>query len=480
MDCLKVDPEYRSIPVSGISSDSRTILSGHIFAALKGSTVDGSNFIKNAVASGAVAVIAEKKTDILGYFGPILRSESPRRALSLLSSRFYPEQPPTIAAVTGTAGKTSVASFLRQIWHFLGYESAMIGTIGVEKAGGYIHNIDSPLTTPDPVFLHQLLTTLSREGVTHCSIEASSHGLSQRRLDGVRLTVGGFTNLGRDHMDYHLNMDDYLAAKLILFNDLLDQDQPAVIFSDDAYSHAAIDCALARKLDVRTVGRHGSFLSLKRVKQNRFSQIAEIEFDGLSYIVELPIAGEFQLTNALIAAAMAFSTGIDVDASAVFSSLEFLKSAPGRLQLIGQSSDGVPVYVDYAHKPDALQKVLEVLRPYTTGKLTLVFGCGGNRDKGKRAVMGEIAERMADRVIVTDDNPRDEDPAKIRHSIIRRAPKAIEIADRRKAIHVAVSMLRAGDCLIVVGKGHENGQIVGEITVPFSDCQVLEEALHTS
>ena len=306
-------------------------------------------------------------------------------------------------------------------------------------------------------------------------MEASSHGLDQRRLDGVRLAAAGFTNLGRDHLDYHPTIEDYLAAKLRLFDTLMAPGQPAVIFADDAFSQPVIDTARARGLDVRTVGHHGDFLCLKRLEQHRFSQIGEIVHQGRLHRVELPLAGEFQMANALVAAGLAIATGSDPDDA--LGALANLKGASGRLELIGQTGDGATAYVDYAHKPDALENVLKALRPYTTGKLVVVFGCGGDRDKGKRPIMGEIAQRLADVVIVTDDNPRTEDAATVRAEILAAAPDAIEIADRGAAIEHAVGQLQAGDSLVVAGKGHEGGQIVGTETLPFSDHQAVAAAL---
>jgi len=348
----------------------------------------------------------------------------------------------------------------------------MIGTTGVVAPGRVDYGT---LTTPDPVKLHSLLADLAGDGVTHCSMEASSHGLDQHRLDGVRLSVAGFTNLGRDHLDYHPTVEEYLAAKMRLFDGLMQKSQPAVIYADDEYSGAAIEAAQKGGLKVLTVARGGEYLSLKRVEQRRFTQEAEIEHNGVIHHVTLPMAGEFQLANALVAAGMAIATGSR--ATDVLKSLETLKGAPGRLELIGQAGNGAPAYVDYAHKPEALENVLLALRPYTTGKLVLVFGCGGDRDQGKRPIMGEIAERLADVVIVTDDNPRTEDATLVRAQILAATPSATEIADRRDAIREAVELLEAGDCLVVAGKGHEEGQIVGTEVLPFSDHTEVANAL---
>jgi UDP-N-acetylmuramoyl-L-alanyl-D-glutamate--2,6-diaminopimelate ligase len=306
-------------------------------------------------------------------------------------------------------------------------------------------------------------------------MEASSHGLDQRRLDGVKLAAGGFTNLGRDHMDYHPTVEDYLRAKLRLFDTLLPKGAPAVIFADDQWSKPTIDAAKAAGLNVLTVGRHGDFLTLKRVEHERFRQRAEIVADGVLHEVDLPLAGDFQIYNALVSAGLAAATGTPV--AAALAALEHLKGAPGRLDLAGTTKDGAPVYVDYAHKPDALENVLAAVRPFTTGRVVVVFGCGGDRDRGKRPIMGEIATRLADLVIVTDDNPRSERPEDIRKAILAAAPGAIEIGDRHQAIREAIAALHAGDTLIVAGKGHEEGQTIGNETFPFSDHEEVRKAL---
>jgi UDP-N-acetylmuramoyl-L-alanyl-D-glutamate--2,6-diaminopimelate ligase len=402
----------------------------------------------------------------------LVATRNPRRALALAAARFYPRQPAVIAAVTGTSGKTSVAAFTRQIWEQAGFSAASIGTTGVVAPGRSEYG---SLTTPDPVALHRLLSELADAGVTHASMEASSHGLDQCRLDGVKLAAGGFTNLGRDHMDYHPTVEDYHRAKLRLFDTLLPKGAPAVIFADDPWSQPTIEAARAAGLEVLTVGRRGEFLKLKRVEHERHRQRAEVEADGVLHEIDLPLAGDFQIANALVSAGLAISTGTSVDKALI--ALEKLKGAPGRLDLVGTTANGAPVYVDYAHKPDALENMLASVRPFTTGRVIVVFGCGGDRDRGKRPIMGEIATRLADVVIVTDDNPRSEAPEAIRAAILAAAPGAIEIGDRRKAIHEAVAMLHAGDTLIVAGKGHEVGQTVGAETVHFSDHEEVRSAL---
>ncbi len=458
--------------VTGLSSDSRQVVPDGLFFALAGSKADGAAYAADAVARGAAAVVAARGSRLAGLAVPVLHVDDPRLALALSAARFFGAQPETMVAVTGTSGKTSVAAFTRQIWEQAGLVAASIGTTGVVAPGRIEYG---SLTTPDPVALHRLLAELAAAGVTHASMEASSHGLDQRRLDGVRLKAGGFTNLGRDHMDYHPTVEDYHRAKLRLFDALLPKGAPAVIFADDPWSEPTEKAARAAGLDVLTVGRHGAFLKLKRVEHERRRQRAEVEAEGVLYEIDLPLAGDFQISNALVAAGLAIATG--TSAAKALAALERLQGAPGRLDLVGTTSAGAPVYVDYAHKPDALENVLKAVRPFTTGKVIVVFGCGGDRDRGKRPIMGEIATRLADVAIVTDDNPRSEEPASIRAAIMAAAPGAIEIGDRRKAIHEAVAMLAAGDTLIVAGKGHEEGQTIGAETLHFSDHEEVRAAL---
>lgn len=457
------------IEISGLTADSRKVTPGMLFVALAGTKADGSAFIDDAVSRGASAVVASHahSTSV-----PVLASDNPRRFLALAAARFYGAQPQTMVAVTGTAGKTSVASFTRQIWAQHGLAAAQIGTTGVISPS---RNDYGSLTTPDPIALHRLLAELAAEGVTHAAMEASSHGLDQSRLDGVKLAAAGFTNLGRDHMDYHPTVEAYMAAKMRLFDTLLPKGSPAVIFADDPWSAEAISVATAAGHDIRTVGRHGEFLALKRVEHFRHKQVAEVHAGDEIFEVHIPLAGDFQVANALVAAGLAISTGVPVGAA--LKALEKLVGASGRLELVGHTKAGALAYVDYAHKPDALENVLASVRPFTTGRVIVVFGCGGDRDRGKRPIMGEIACRLADVAIVTDDNPRSEVPAEIRAAIMKAAPGAVEIGDRAQAIREAVAMLAAGDTLIVAGKGHEEGQTVGDVTLPFSDHAELRKAL---
>jgi UDP-N-acetylmuramoyl-L-alanyl-D-glutamate--2,6-diaminopimelate ligase len=467
----QLDNAAGDIDIAAITADSRQVAPGSLFVALAGSKADGKAFIEDAISRGAAAVVTGVKsagdTPV-----PVLSAFTPRRVLAIAAANFYGRQPDTMVAVTGTAGKTSVASFARQIWAHAGFAAAMIGTTGVIAPG---RNDYGSLTTPDPVSLHKLLAELADEGVTHAAMEASSHGLDQNRLDGVRLAAAGFTNLGRDHMDYHPTIEDYMAAKMRLFDSVLPKGSPAVIFSDDAWSAQAIAAARAGGHLVLTVGRKGDYLSLKRVEHFRHKQIADIHVGDEIFEVHVPLAGDFQISNALVAAGLAMSTG--VSARATMAALEKLQGASGRLELVGHTKEGALAYVDYAHKPDALENVLTSVRPFTTGRIIVVFGCGGDRDKGKRPIMGEIATRLADVVIVTDDNPRSEVPAVIRSEIMAAAKGATEIGDRAEAIKAAVDMLKSGDTLIVAGKGHEEGQTVGSVILPFSDHAELRKAL---
>jgi UDP-N-acetylmuramoyl-L-alanyl-D-glutamate--2,6-diaminopimelate ligase len=466
-----VDARFAALDVTGITADSRKVKRGDLFVAVPGTKQDGLGFVPQALAAGAAAIMAERAPDNLPVGIAFVRTGNVRAALALAAARFYPRQPGIIAAVTGTSGKTSVAAFTRQIWAALGCEAASIGTIGLVTPTETIYGA---LTTPAPVALAQLLDRLAGEGVTHLAIEASSHGLDQHRLDGVRVTVGGFTNLSRDHMDYHATVEAYLAAKLILFERIVAADGAAVIDVDHEHADAVIAAAKKRGLRVFGVGRNGDDIRLIETEIDGFSQTLQLEHAGKRYRVRLPLVGAFQVENALVAAGMTIATGSDP--AAVFAALEGLEGAKGRLELVGQRN-GAPIFVDYAHKPDALAKVLDALRPYAKRKLIVVFGAGGDRDQGKRPLMGEIAAAKADAVIVTDDNPRGENPAAIRAAILAAAPGATEIGDRAEAIRHAVAALGPGDALVIAGKGHESGQIVGERTLPFSDHEAVAAAL---
>ncbi|HEY1862900.1 MAG TPA: UDP-N-acetylmuramoyl-L-alanyl-D-glutamate--2,6-diaminopimelate ligase [Roseiarcus sp.] len=469
LELKDADRELASRAIAGLAFDSRKTAPGDVFFALAGAKDDGLNHVSEAVKNGAAAIVAERWAETPN--AAFVQVADARAALAHAAARFYPGQPETIVAVTGTSGKTSVAAFVRQIWQALGREAASIGTIGVVSRPLTVYG---SLTTPDPIALHELLDRLASNGVTNLAIEASSHGLDQKRLDGVRLAAGAFTNLTRDHMDYHATVENYLKAKLRLFQELLPDGAPAIIDADSAIAPRVIAAARARGLRVITVGAKGETIRLSAVARDRVSSVLDLQFGDRSWRVKFPLAGDFQISNALVAAGLCIVTGSG--AEAVFGALQSLQGAPGRLERIG-GIRGASVFVDYAHKPDALEKAIGALRPFVRGRLVVVFGCGGDRDPGKRPIMGEIAARCADVAIVTDDNPRSENPAAIRAQILGAAPSAIEIGDRAEAIRAGVAMLRDGDSLLIAGKGHETGQIVGDKTLPFSDADEARAAL---
>jgi UDP-N-acetylmuramoyl-L-alanyl-D-glutamate--2,6-diaminopimelate ligase len=466
------DARFAALEIAGVSADSRAVKPGELFVAVAGAKTDGLNFIPQALAAGAAAIMAECSPPTPLPAGvAFIKVDDARRALALAAAKFFSRQPRVIAAVTGTSGKTSVAAFMRQIWTALGHAAASIGTVGLVSPQREVYG---SLTTPDPVALHRSLDQLASEGVTHLAIEASSHGLDQRRLDGVRVAAGGFTNLSRDHLDYHPTLEAYLAAKLRLFTDLIEPGGAAVIAAD--HEQAEIVATAARRRDLRlvTVGRRGKGIRLVESRIDGFAQVLALEYAGREYRVRLPLPGEFQVDNALVAAGLVIATG--GEPSATFAALGNLKGAKGRLELVGERNDA-PIFVDYAHKPDALAKALQALRPYASRRLVVVFGCGGDRDQGKRPMMGAIAAKLADRVVVTDDNPRNENPAAIRAAILEAAPGALEIGDRREAISRSIKDLRRGDVLLIAGKGHETGQIIGKQVLPFSDHEAVAAAL---
>jgi UDP-N-acetylmuramoyl-L-alanyl-D-glutamate--2,6-diaminopimelate ligase len=467
------DARFAALELAGISADSRAIKSGDLFVAVTGAKDDGLRFVDQALAAGAAAIMAQRAPPRpLPEQIAHIKVSNVRRALALAAAQFFPRQPGVIAAVTGTSGKTSVAAFTRQIWSQLGITAASIGTVGLVSPQREIYG---SLTTPDPIALHRSLDELAREGMTHLAIEASSHGLDQHRLDGMRVTAGAFTNLSRDHLDYHPTLEAYLAAKLRLFTDLIEPAGAAVVAADHEHSEAVIAAAQRRRLRLLTVGRRGEGIRLDEIALEGFAQMLRISYAGVAHTVRLPLPGSFQVENALISAGLAIVTGSEP--AAAFAALAHLEGAKGRLELVGESS-GAPIFVDYAHKPDALAKALEALRPYATRRLVVVFGCGGDRDAGKRPMMGAIAARLADCVVVTDDNPRSEEPAAIRAAILAAAPGAfLEIGDRREAIGASIARLRPGDVLLIAGKGHETGQIIGEQVLPFSDHEAVAAAL---
>lgn len=457
-----------TLDIAGLTCDSRAVRPGFLFAALPGAHVDGRDYIQSAQDKGAVAVLAPVGTRA-GI--PVLEDGNVRQRFACMAANFYARQPECVAAITGTNGKTSTASFLRQIWQCLGHKSVSVGTLGVHGDG-----FDEPgkLTTPDPVALHETLARLADGGIDHLAMEASSHGLEQYRLDGVKVKAAGFTNITRDHLDYHGTMKDYFAAKLRLFGQVVDGDGYAVINADSPEGQDVIAVAHKRGLNVLTFGRGGQDIRVLERTTHGDGQVLSLMIGDLNFDLNMPMAGSFQAENALCALGLAIALGGDVKEAA--RALEHLEGVPGRLQKAG-NVNGAAVYVDYAHTPDALENVLSALRPHTANKLHVLFGCGGDRDAGKRPLMGAVAARLADRMIVTDDNPRGEDAAAIRKQILTTCPEAEEIGDRRKAIYEAVLGLQDGDILVLAGKGHEQGQIVGDDVLAFDDVLEAKTAI---
>jgi UDP-N-acetylmuramoyl-L-alanyl-D-glutamate--2,6-diaminopimelate ligase len=462
------------VEISGLTADSRKVAAGYLFAALPGSRADGRAFIPQAIDKGAAAVLAPEGTvlPVSARQVALVTDSNPRRRLALLAARFYGRQPATVAAVTGTNGKTSVASFTRQIWQTLGHKSASLGTLGLQPP-----RADAPasLTTPDPVELHRCLATLARDHINHVVLEASSHGLDQYRLDGIRASAAAFTNLTRDHLDYHGTMEAYLQAKLRLFRELLLPEGTAVVNVDDPAGSDVVAACRARGVRLITYGRSKADLRLLDQRPTATGQDLRLEIFGRARELALPVAGAFQAGNVLAALGLVLGGGADADKAVA--ALTQLSGVPGRVELVGATPAGGHVYVDYAHTPDALETVLKALRPHAQNRLFVIIGCGGDRDRGKRPIMGRIAATLADRAIITDDNPRSEDPAAIRQEMLAEAPGAEEIGDRGAAIATAVAAMGPGDVLVIAGKGHESGQIVGGQVLPFDDRDVARTAI---
>ena len=464
------------VEVTGLASDSRDVKPGYLFAALPGSVTDGSRFVAEAIARGAVAVLGSDEVSPAGVPGAddiaLIRIDNPRRGLARLAARFHGAPPDFVAAVTGTNGKTSVAWFTRQIWTRLGHEAASLGTLGIS---GPSVSRKGTLTTPDPIALHGDLADLAASGIERLALEASSHGLAQYRLDGISVGAGAFTNLSRDHLDYHGTMDAYRAAKLRLFSDLLRPDGIAVLNADsDAFEAFASVCR-DRGCRVIDYGAGAEDLRIVSLSPVADGQDVVLRAFGEEHRISLPLPGAFQAANALCAAGLAIASGDDP--GAVLGTLAYLEGVPGRLQLAARAPSGAPVYVDYAHTPDALSHVLSALRPHAKGRLIVVFGCGGDRDPGKRPMMGAVAYELADVRIVTDDNPRGEDPARIRAEILTACPDASEYDDRAEAILAGIAALTPDDILVVAGKGHETGQIIGDTVRPFDDAEAARAAV---
>jgi UDP-N-acetylmuramoyl-L-alanyl-D-glutamate--2,6-diaminopimelate ligase len=467
------------VAVTGVALDSRKVEQGSLFAALPGTRVHGAEFIPAVLKMGAGAILTDRagaemaKAAMAGSQAALVVVEDARAALAHASALWFGAQPDTIVAVTGTNGKTSVASFTRQIWAALGHEAVNVGTTGVEGAFAApgLH------TTPDPLTLHRVLADMAAAGVSHVAMEASSHGLDQRRMEAVRLAAAGFTNLTQDHLDYHGDMESYFQAKLRLFTELLPEDGVAVVNLDDSYGPRVRDACAAREIEVIGVAQYADDAGLK-ITGRRLDETGQdvlFRWQGQPVQTRLPLIGAFQAMNVLTAAGLVIAAGEEPDA--VFAVLPRLTGVRGRMQMAGRRANGAPVFVDYAHTPDALETALKALRPHVMGRLIVVFGAGGDRDRGKRPLMGQAAAEHADIAFVTDDNPRSEVPAAIRAEILQACPEAIEVGDRAEAILRGVDALEPGDALLIAGKGHETGQIVGDVVYPFDDVEQASVAV---
>ena len=454
--------------VTGFAIDHRKVARGTVFGAFKGSRFNGEDFIADAIGAGAVAVVARPEATVQGAVH--IADAEPRRAFARMAAKFFAPFPETVVAVTGTNGKTSTVELTRQLWRMAGHHAASIGTLGVTTADD---QVSTGLTTPDIVTFLSNMAGLAREGVTHAAFEASSHGLSQYRTEGLPVRAGAFTNLSRDHLDYHGTMEAYLEAKLRLFTEVIDEDGAAVVWMDDAASARVAELASERGLRLLTVGTTGETLKLVKREPTQLGQTLTIEAEGKNFQVKLPLIGAYQAANALTAAALVFATGGAL--AQTLENLSRVQPVRGRLERAAISKAGAPIYVDYAHTPDGLRAAIEALRPHATGRLITVFGAGGDRDRGKRPEMGAVAAELSDRVIVTDDNPRSENASAIRKDVLAGAPSATEIGGRREAIAAAIGEAGAGDIVLLAGKGHEQGQIVGDKVLPFDDVSVARE-----
>ena len=458
--------------VTGFAIDHRKIAPGTVFGAFQGSAVNGEDFIAAAVAAGAVAIVARPEASVTGAVH--IADPRPRQAFARLAAGFFTPVPDTVVAVTGTNGKTSTVEMTRQLWRMAGHRAASIGTLGVTTPD---ESVSTGLTTPDIVTFLANMAGLAREGVTHVAYEASSHGLSQYRNEGLRVRAGAFTNLSRDHLDYHGTMDDYFAAKMRLFSEVVEDGGSAVIWADDPRSAEVAAIATARGLRVLSVGTHGDAIRLAGRTPGQLGQMLTLDHAGRTLTVNLPLIGAYQAANALVAAGLVIATG--GDPAMTFDALARLQPVRGRLERAAITAAGAPVYVDYAHTPDGLEAAIAALRPHVRGQLIAVFGAGGDRDQGKRPEMGRVVASQADVAIVTDDNPRGEDPAVIRAQVLAGAPGAEEIGGRREAIAAAIARAGRDDIVLIAGKGHEQGQIVGRgeamRVLPFDDVAVARE-----
>ncbi len=467
-------PAQADLEIASLTLDSRQVVPGSLFAALPGSQADGRDYIPHALSKGAVAVLAVKGTHLPADSDTcLLLCDNPSHWLAVLASVFHAPQPRLIACVTGTSGKTSVAHFTRSLWQALGHKAASLGTLGVVPE---VENPPPSLTTPDSVALHRTLNELQRRGIEHAVLEASSHGLDQCRLDGLEVSAAAFTNLSHEHLDYHATMEGYFAAKARLFERLLRPDGVAVLNADSPYYEPLTTIARRRGQRIFSFGASGAAnLRILEQKPKTTGQSLLLSLDGQERRLQLPLIGDFQACNVLAALGLVIGTGSDP--SAALEAAGDLVPVPGRLEFIGRTQAGGSVFVDYAHKPAALEAVLSTLRPYTKGRLWVVVGCGGDRDREKRPIMGRLAAELADQGIITDDNPRGEDPAEIRAAMLEGHPDLTEIGDRRQAIETAVHELKKGDVLVIAGKGHEAGQIVGKKVLPFDDRDVARTSI---
>jgi UDP-N-acetylmuramoyl-L-alanyl-D-glutamate--2,6-diaminopimelate ligase len=454
--------------VTGFAIDHRKVAPGTIFGAFRGTRFNGEDFIPAAVSAGAVAVVARPEVSVNGSFH--LAAAEPRRAFAQFAARFFKPFPRTVVAVTGTNGKTSTVELTRQLWRMTGHVAASIGTLGVTTAD---ERVTTGLTTPDIVTFLSNMAGLARERVTHAAFEASSHGLAQYRTEGLPVKAAAFTNFSRDHLDYHGTMDDYFEAKMRLFSEVVDADGTAVIWADDPRSGEVIERSRQHGLTVITVGSQGEALRLVSRTATQLGQRLVIEAEGRSRTVTIPLIGAYQAANCLTAAGLVIATGGKLDET--LDNLGRVQPVRGRLERAVITRAGATIYVDYAHTPDALRSAIEALKPHGRGRLIIVFGAGGDRDVGKRPEMGEVAALMSDLVIVTDDNPRSEDPAAIRRDVMAGAPRAREVAGRREAIAAAIAEAGADDIILIAGKGHEQGQIFGDRVLPFDDVAVARE-----
>ncbi|WP_380873892.1 UDP-N-acetylmuramoyl-L-alanyl-D-glutamate--2,6-diaminopimelate ligase [Sphingomonas sp. DBB INV C78] len=454
--------------VTGFAIDHRKVAPGTVFGAFTGTRFNGEDFIPAAIAAGAVAVVARPEATVDGAVH--IADAEPRRAFARLAAKFFAPFPETVVAVTGTNGKTSTVELTRQLWRAAGHHAASIGTLGVTTAED---QVSTGLTTPDVATFLSNVAGLRREGVTHVAFEASSHGLSQFRTEGLPVQAAAFTNLSRDHLDYHETMEAYLEAKLRLFTEVVDHDGTAVVWADDIASARVIELARERGLKIIDVGVKGEAIRLVERTPTHLGQTLVLEIEGTRHMVKLPLIGAYQAANALTALGLALATGGEL--ATTLSNLARLQPVRGRLERAVITRAGAPVYVDYAHTPDGLEAAIQALKPHAKGRLITVFGAGGDRDTGKRPQMGEVAVRLSDQVIVTDDNPRSEDPSAIRRDVLAGAAGAIEIGGRREAIAAAIAAAGADDIVLIAGKGHEQGQIVGDLVLPFDDVTVARE-----